>query len=494
MLFDDTHTTTPTDYQIRHRAIGAFVGQAVGDALGARYEFGKPGQISREFPLGTPCQHLGGGAFGWDTGEFTDDTQMAVLLAENLLIGEDPRDLANIWAERRQWELWKHWARTARDVGSTTWPPLSAETYEKSRKSRLINGRGNGAVMRVAPVGIAGAVRGVVWTEDVARSQALITHTDPRTVEAAVITAVALAEIISGRRGFQNAIEYAIECHCQREWRDYFYDLLIASDSPSRESNGYGDICLAEAVHAVKTTANFEDAIRHAIDGGNDTDTVACVAGALAGAWYGVQQIPARLTTPIHGRVSVPSGKYGFRTDSARYDLEKIQELATKLIGQVWSMKSPEYHGVLEPVAIGERHGQTVYVCNLAGARHAREDLALMSFCRMFGGADHFRYRREFYLLDESTNEANPNLDFVLSDALAEIEQALFSGRDVLIHCHAGESRTGFIAKAWLMLAYGYTHKQAHEHLAKKWRYYSPRNTAFVRCLDAFRPTGVEVG
>ena len=454
--------------------MGALVGQAVGDALGARYEFGPPGEISKIFPKGVPCRHLGGGSFGWRIGEFTDDTQMAVLLAETLLNG---------WSAEAVWQKWAEWVKTAKDVGTTTRPPLSAKSYSDGQARRVRNGRGNGSVMRVVPVGIMGALRGSRWTERVAREQARVTHTDPRTVEAAVVCAVAIAEIIANDRSLNNAIEFAIHFHCDSEWRGYFQQLLFEDPLPLNESNGYGDICLAEAVHAIRVNATYEEIVRYAIDGGNDTDTVAAVAGAIAGALFGIQAIPARLTTPVHG---IANGQ--------KYNIETLEALAAMLIGQEWKEKSPDYNGAPTPTAIGSKYGQQVFVTNLAGAAKANGDLACMSFCRTFSDLDHYNYRRSFYLLDEADDEANPNISDVVTEAIREIDEALMGGRDVVIHCHAGESRTGLIAKAWLMSANGWTHKEAHSHLSSKWKYYSARNRAFMRYLDSLDSKPATVG
>src|ERR1700709_1259809 len=71
-----------------HRAAGAVVGSAVGDALGAPFEFGPPGQFSARFPVparGAKTEMCGGGSLGWEPGEFTDDTQMALLVATSLV-------------------------------------------------------------------------------------------------------------------------------------------------------------------------------------------------------------------------------------------------------------------------------------------------------------------------------------------------------------------------------------------------------------------------
>ena len=81
-----------------HRVAGALVGSAVGDALGAPFEFGPAGQFSARFPVparGSKTEMCGGGSLGWEPGEFTDDTQMALLVASSLLErgGLDEADL-----------------------------------------------------------------------------------------------------------------------------------------------------------------------------------------------------------------------------------------------------------------------------------------------------------------------------------------------------------------------------------------------------------------
>ena len=75
----------PITADILQRAMGALLGSAVGDALGAPFEFGPAGQYSAQFPqpvLGGAGEMIGGGSFGWAPAEFTDDTQMTLALAE----------------------------------------------------------------------------------------------------------------------------------------------------------------------------------------------------------------------------------------------------------------------------------------------------------------------------------------------------------------------------------------------------------------------------
>jgi ADP-ribosylglycohydrolase len=85
------------------RSAGAVIGSAVGDALGGPFEFGPPGAFSARFPTpGTVDEMSGGG--GWDPGEATDDTQMAVLVAESLLECGG-LDLPDIFARFQRWAV-----------------------------------------------------------------------------------------------------------------------------------------------------------------------------------------------------------------------------------------------------------------------------------------------------------------------------------------------------------------------------------------------------
>ena len=111
-----------SDRAFRHRALGAVLGSAVGDALGAPFEFGPARQYSARFPspvIGGIGEMVGGGGHHWAPGEFTDDTQMAIVQAESILEcdGIDGADL---------FERFGTWASDAADVGIQTRSVLSS--------------------------------------------------------------------------------------------------------------------------------------------------------------------------------------------------------------------------------------------------------------------------------------------------------------------------------------------------------------------------------
>ena len=100
------------------RAVGALLGTAAGDALGAAYEFGPPRGPELEVAM------VGGGSFGWGPGEWTDDTSMAIAIAEVAATGADLRDEEALDAVVRRWH---EWSQDANDVGVQTRSVLSRQ-------------------------------------------------------------------------------------------------------------------------------------------------------------------------------------------------------------------------------------------------------------------------------------------------------------------------------------------------------------------------------
>ena len=123
-------TSDPVTLQ---RATGLVLGAAVGDALGAPFEFKSAGTYRRTFPqpeLGGKGEMIGGGSFGWEPGEFTDDTQMAVALAESL-IACGGVDLDHLW------DQFKAWAHTARDIGVNTGIVLAEDSRHGAAEKEI---------------------------------------------------------------------------------------------------------------------------------------------------------------------------------------------------------------------------------------------------------------------------------------------------------------------------------------------------------------------
>ncbi|MFJ6751025.1 ADP-ribosylglycohydrolase family protein [Streptomyces sp. NPDC091266] len=284
---------TPTDRT--ERAIGAVVGSAVGDALGAPFEFGEPGGYTTRFPDGRGEMHAGG---GWDLGEATDDTQMAVLTARSLL-ERGGLDLPDLFRRFQRWA-----AGDPKDIGLQTedvltgglpWDRAAAAHFETHARAA-----GNGSLMRAAPSAVYFAGHGRTGTMDAARRLAALTHGDPAAWEGTALLHDLIRTALDGHDPRAAVPDALAAVH--PEHRDRWAVVLAPDWHPglATEFNGAVWPCLGSALWALRTTGSYAAAVGAAIDLGGDTDTVAAVTGALAGAVHGMQAIPERWTRPLH--------------------------------------------------------------------------------------------------------------------------------------------------------------------------------------------------
>ena len=269
---------------IRDRALGALIGLAVGDAVGTTLEFKAR---DSDQPL---TDMIGGGPFNMKAGEWTDDTSMALALADSLIADRnlDPADLMErFWAWRERGE----YSCGCNDIGITVSGSLSRwrRTGDAFAGSTDPNSAGNGSLMRLSPVALAH------WNDramlaDVAARQSRTTHGAPEAVSACVGYADILADAIAGmpRSG--------VMAPRQGEFAGKVADIMAGSWRGLRrnqiQSSGYVAHSLEAALWAVGRTADFRSAVLLAANLGGDADTTAAIAGQLAGALYGLRGIP----------------------------------------------------------------------------------------------------------------------------------------------------------------------------------------------------------
>ncbi|GAA2775375.1 ADP-ribosylglycohydrolase family protein [Streptomyces rameus] len=304
------------------RAAGALVGSAVGDALGAPFEFGPEGAYSARFPRpGHGGEMCGGG--GWDPGEATDDTQMAILVGESLLErgGLDPADVF------RRFQRWA--AADPKDIGLQTEAVLgSGDPWDTAADLHFRTGgraAGNGALMRATPSAVYFARAGREATMEAGRRLSALTHGDPAAWEGTAALHELIRVALAGGDPL-TAVPDTLAA-LRPEHRDRYATVLDPGWHPdlATEFNGAVWPCLGSAVWAVRTTPGYEDAVRAAVDLGGDTDTVAAVTGALAGAVYGLGAVPERWTEALH----VPLPGFGGRVLRA----PELAGLARRLAG-----------------------------------------------------------------------------------------------------------------------------------------------------------------
>ena len=288
---------------LRDAALGVLLGAFAGDALGMPYE-GQPGHVVPDRP-----EMRDGRAAA---GSYTDDTQMMIALAESLLSCGAIEETNLAAAFRTHYDPERGYGSGTRTVMSL-W---AAGVEVSAAAGRLFDGRGsrgNGAAMRVAPVGVrfCGDQR-MVATE--ARRSALLTHAHPEGADGAVVQAVAVAAAVSGRDPLAAASAVASTAPMRRR-----LDQLAGMAARRLDPRTLGGSDWRVAYTATESVPvavvvgsraqSLEHALTVAVRCGGDTDTVAAMAGAIAGARFGANSIPERwyavLEDGEHGRTHV---------------------------------------------------------------------------------------------------------------------------------------------------------------------------------------------
>jgi ADP-ribosyl-[dinitrogen reductase] hydrolase len=292
--------TIPTD-----RLRGIAVGAAIGDALGMPLEF------QQASPAHAMVTEMIKGTL--PAGTFTDDTEMALALAESLLITHplDPNDLAGRfvgWYQSSPSDIGIHTRNVLGMIArGTPWREASTTTF----KARPDNAA-NGSLMRCWPVAIA------CWDNPSylvveSRLQSEVTHMHQDCVDACVFTNLLISKIVNGKRNLpagallREGIASAIE---QVAFDADFRTAIELAPVRARKdlpNTGWVRHTLESALWAVLTTQSFEEALVQAVNLGHDADTTGTVTGAIAGAMYGFSGIPTRWRDVLHGEYPLRS-------------------------------------------------------------------------------------------------------------------------------------------------------------------------------------------
>jgi ADP-ribosyl-[dinitrogen reductase] hydrolase len=259
------------------RARAALLGAALGDALGATVEFMTPGEIRAEH--GVHRELTGGGWLRLRPGAVTDDTEMSLALGRTIVAARrlDPRAAAEAWAV---------WLRAGpRDVGNTVRRGLRRFLLDGSLSGPPADGdAGNGAAMRVAPVALATLADRARLEVD-AITQARVTHHHPLSDAATVHVGelVQLACLGLSMRRLVRASEALATRHP-----------AFALGPYRGLATGYVPDTLRTVLHFLHRTGSFEECLVAVVNQGGDADTTGAIAGAIAGAYYGPEQLPRR--------------------------------------------------------------------------------------------------------------------------------------------------------------------------------------------------------
>lgn len=274
---------------------GALLGLAAGDALGTTLEFKPPGTFS-------PIDGMaGGGPFELEPGEWTDDTSMALCLAESLIErrGFDPRD--QLLRYLRWWRE-GHLSPTGAcfDIGNTVRQAL--EKFEATGEAFCgptgERSAGNGSIMRLAPVPLFYAADPGRASE-MSGTSSRTTHGARAAVDACRYFGALLAGAVRGAGKDELLSDRYAPAHGYWERHPLCSEISdVASGSfgrkepPGIKGSGYVVRSLEAALWAFRKSGSFREGALLAVNLGDDTDTTGAVYGQLAGAFYGEQGIP----------------------------------------------------------------------------------------------------------------------------------------------------------------------------------------------------------
>lgn len=269
-------TTCNCVHYDRDRMRSCIYGLAVGDALGVPYEFCERGTFE--------CTGMaGGGAHGQPAGTWSDDTSMTLCICASIKrLGII--DTADIAYRFRQWLEHGDYTCDGRvfDVGMTCKRAISTGVPAKS-----YDDCGNGSLMRTAPL----AMLDPIEPYDI-REVSAITHAHPM----AEWSCVALCDILRTIRNVGTPAKGDL-------WHRYGY--IASRPIEAVKSDGYCEHTFEAALWCFLNTFSYADCVLAAVNLGDDTDTTAAVAGAIAGVYYRFGAIPPKWIGQLRGKAAI---------------------------------------------------------------------------------------------------------------------------------------------------------------------------------------------
>lgn len=256
---------------------GALYGLAIGDALGAATEFMTQDEIAQKFGFLTEMTARS----PWQRGETTDDTAMTLAVAKGIL--DDPDDpIPNIGERFLQWN-----DTQPKDIGNTIRAVFAAYRGDwlaaSEQAHQALNGKsgGNGSLMRCLPIAIAyNDLETISWYS---RLQSKMTHFDDEPAKACIIYNHIAYRLLQGQ-GLKFAIRSVIE--------GTSYESVL-EELPTGKPDGYVVNTLEWVLWILLHRDSFAEVVQTAANLGYDSDTVAAIAGGLAGLACGYEELPA---------------------------------------------------------------------------------------------------------------------------------------------------------------------------------------------------------
>jgi ADP-ribosylglycohydrolase len=275
------------------------LGHAVGDALGVPVEFNKRESLDKN-----PVTDMQGfGTYNVPAGSWSDDTSMSLCALESLAKGNvDYDDVMRNFCE------WYYAAKftptgTVFDIGNTCYDAIYNYTnlnYPALKCGRAdISSNGNGSLMRIHPFVLYAYYNGIQNDNnliEIIKNASSLTHAHQCSIDGCIIYACVLYRLLSNPS--KNSIYEGLEmARSMVGSHNTYYNRLLnknigLENKESIMSSGYIVDSLEAAIWCILITNNYSDCVLQAVNLGNDTDTIAAIAGGLAGALYGINSIP----------------------------------------------------------------------------------------------------------------------------------------------------------------------------------------------------------
>ncbi len=296
--------------QLIERYRGSLLGLAVGDAVGTTLEFRPPGSF-------TPIEDMvGGGPFQLKPGQWTDDTSMALCLAESLIEQQGFNPVHQLQKYVR-WYREGYLSSTGRcfDIGNTTLDALMRfeKTQEPYCGSTDPRSAGNGSIMRLAPVPLFYAKRPLEAIEKSGESSRT-THGVATAVDASRYLAALLVGAVNGvtreellSERYSPISGYYEENPLVEEIAEIARGSFKHRQPPEIQGSGYVVKSLEAALWALYHSRSFREGCLLAVNLGDDADTTGAVYGQLAGAFYGESGIPESWRSQVAYRQLIES-------------------------------------------------------------------------------------------------------------------------------------------------------------------------------------------
>lgn len=273
---------------IINRAQGCLLGQLAGDALGSLVEFQSAEQILQRYPGGVR-ELADGGTWNTIAGQPTDDSELALLLARMLVDkGTYDQDAAL--------KAYQYWLDSDPfDCGMTTSSGL--------RGNLSYSSQANGALMRISPLGIFGAGCELDQVAQWARQDATLTHPHLVCQDINALFAMAIASAVRNKTTpdalYQQIIEWAEQMAVAQSVLEVIKSAAAEPPTDCLHQQGWVLTAFQNALWQLLHASDLEEGVVDTVMRGGDTDTNACICGALLGAVYGRAAVPAQWVSAL---------------------------------------------------------------------------------------------------------------------------------------------------------------------------------------------------